>query len=122
MFIMFASNPRELKRLLKKMGIDVEELTGVKRVEIVLEDKKILVKEPQVLVFKASGQVFYQVSGIPETIQQSEEAKQVEEVKIPEEDIRFVMEQTGASYEKAREALLKTRGDILQAIMILREG
>ncbi|AFL67275.1 nascent polypeptide-associated complex protein [Desulfurococcus amylolyticus] len=119
---MFASNPRELKRLLKKMGIDVEELTGVKRVEIVLEDKKILVKEPQVLVFKAGGQVFYQVSGTPETIQQSEEAKQVEEVKIPEEDIRFVMEQTGASYEKAREALLKTRGDILQAIMILREG
>lgn len=118
-----AGNPRELKRLLKRMGVEVEELNGVKRVEIVFEDRKIVVRDPQVLAFKAGGQVFYQVTGTPETVAQAEEAvKPVEEVKVSEEDVRFIMEQTGASYEKAREALVKAKGDILQAIMLLREG
>jgi len=120
---MFAANPRELKRLLKRMGIDVEELSGVKQVEIIMEGKKIVVREPQVLAFKTGGQVFYQVSGVSETVEGVvEQAKPVEDIAVPEEDIRFVMEQTGVPREKAREALVKAKGDIIQAIMLLKEG
>jgi len=120
---MFAANPRELKRLLKRMGIDVEELSGVKQVEIIMEGKKIVVREPQVLAFKTGGQVFYQVSGVSETVEGLvEQAKPVEDIAVPEEDIRFVMEQTGVPREKAREALVKAKGDIIQAIMLLKEG
>ncbi|MCY0867916.1 MAG: nascent polypeptide-associated complex protein [Desulfurococcus sp.] len=117
---MFASNPRELKRLLKRMGVEVEELEDARQVEIVLKDKRIVLRNPQILVFKAGGQVFYQVTGAQEVVEEAGKPAEPLATEIPEDDIRFVMEQTGASYEKAREALVKSRGDILQAIMMLK--
>ncbi|WP_448577154.1 nascent polypeptide-associated complex protein [Thermosphaera sp.] len=119
-------SPRELKRMLKKMGIDVEEYSDVDRVEIFLKNKKLVVTNPQVVAFKTGGQVAFQISGVVReeevSAQPSPQQPVAEEVKIPEEDIRFVMEQTGASYEEARKALVNSKGDIIQAILAIKSS
>ncbi|MEM0249909.1 MAG: NagC family transcriptional regulator, partial [Desulfurococcaceae archaeon] len=75
---------------------------------------------PQVIVLKAHGQLVYQVIGSevreePLTTPVTEHAP-----PLSEDDIKFVMDQTGASRDKAVEALVKAKGDIARAIMILR--
>lgn len=115
-FLMLPLNPRELKKILKRYGIELEELTDVEKVEIYTRGKKIVLNEPQVLVYKMSGQMFFQIS----SSNVNEENIQTPSVDINEDDIRFVMEQTGASFEEAKKALIDAKGDILQAIMSLR--
>nr|WP_227410883.1 nascent polypeptide-associated complex protein [Thermosphaera aggregans] len=119
-------SPRELKRMLKKMGIDVEEYGDVDRVEIFLKNKKLVITNPQVVAFKTGGQVAFQISGVVKeeevSAQPAPQQPVAEEVKIPEEDIKFVMEQTGVSYEEARKALVNSKGDIIQAILAIKSA
>jgi len=122
----FSMSPRELKRMLKKMGIDVEEYGDVDRVEIFLKNKKLVITSPQVVAFKTGGQVAFQISGVVKeeevSAQPAPQQPVAEEVKIPEEDIKFVMEQTGVSYEEARKALVNSKGDIIQAILAIKSA
>jgi nascent polypeptide-associated complex subunit alpha len=119
-------SPRELKRMLKKMGIDVEEYSDVDRVEIFLKNKKLVITSPQVVAFKTGGQVAFQISGVVReeeaSAQPAPQQPVAEGVKISEEDIRFVMEQTGVSYEEARRALVNSKGDIIQAILAIKSA
>lgn len=123
---MFSMSPRELKRMLKKMGIDVEEYGDVDRVEIFLKNKKLVITNPQVVAFKTGGQVAFQISGVVKeeevSAQPAPQQPVAEEVKIPEEDIKFVMEQTGVPYEEARKALVNSKGDIIQAILAIKSA
>lgn len=116
---MFPSNPRELRRRMKQLGIDAEELNGVKSVVIELQDKEIIVRDAQVVVMKIQGQRMYYVSGGAEEVVTKEVS--VEAPSISEEDVKFVMEQTGASRDEALNALKKAGGDIPQAILLLTE-
>lgn len=109
-------SPRDLKRMLKRMGIRVEELSDVKEVSILLKDKKIVIDSPQIIVMKAGGQTIYQIIGVP----REEPLVEGEEVEVSEEDIEFIVSQTGASREEARKALIKAGGDIAEAILILQ--
>ncbi|MET1160624.1 MAG: nascent polypeptide-associated complex protein [Thermoprotei archaeon] len=109
-------SPRELKRMLKKFGINVEELKDVNKVEISLANKKILIEKPQVLVIKTGSQEIYQVVGTSKIIEESKE------ISISDEDVEFVVSQTGVSREKAREALIKAGGDIAEAILLIKEN
>ncbi len=117
---MFPMNPRELRRLLKRMGIKAEELRGVKSVSIVTEDKEIILRGPVVTVMEIQGQKVYQIVGGEEEV--VEAAESVEAVSFSEEDINFVVEQTGVSREEAIRALREAGGDIAKAIMLLTEG
>lgn len=113
-------SPHELRKLLRRYGIEVEELRGVERVELFAGSKRIVITSPQVVVLKAHGQLIYQVVGSevheePLTAPATEHA-----FRVSEDDIKFVMEQTGATRDKALEALAKAKGDIARAIMILR--
>lgn len=113
-------NPRDLKKVLKRYGVEVEEIQGVERVEFHIGQRRLVILSPQVVAFRISGQVFYQISG-GETREESATVQPpVESTSFTESDIRFVVEQTNAPYERAREALIKARGDIAKAIMILR--
>ena len=116
---MFPIGGRDLAkqlRQLRRMGIDVSMLTGVKRIVIEFEEKDIIIEDPQVAVITVKGQKIYQI--IPGTEKVVEGPKEVA-VEISEEDIKFVAEQAGVSIEEARAALLETGGDIAQAIMLL---
>ncbi len=111
-------SPRELKRMLKRMGIQVEELNNVRKVEIILEDKKLVLDNPQIIAMKTSGQIVYQIVGIPreEPLTGAEES-----IEISEDDIEFIVSQTGVSKEEARKALIEAGGDLAEAILKLKE-
>jgi nascent polypeptide-associated complex subunit alpha len=61
------------------------------------------------------GQETFQVVGTP-VVRALEE-----DLQIPEDDIKTVMDQTGVSAEEAEEALKGSKGDIAQAIMELKK-
>jgi nascent polypeptide-associated complex subunit alpha len=119
-------SPHEFKKLLKRYGINVEDIKGVEKVEIHLPDKVIVITSPQVLAFKTSKQIVFQVVG--EEILEEQRSKPtvtqeaIGEVKISEDDVKFIVEYTGVTPEKAREALIKARGDIARAIMLITSG
>lgn len=103
-------NPRQMKKMMQKMGIESSELAA-KEVVIKLEDSEIVIENPSVTVVTMAGQKTYQVIG-------AEKVKS----KIPESDIELVAAQANVSREKAREALEKTKGDLAEAIVLLGKG
>lgn len=106
-------NPRQMKKLMRQMGIKMEELNDVKEVVIRLENKEIIIKDPAITIITAQGEKSYQI------IPGSEEVRAI--VSIPEEDIKLVMEQTGVDYETAKKALEEANGDLAEAILKLTE-
>ncbi len=104
-------NPRKMASMMKQMGIDVNEIENVEEVIIRTPQKDLVFKDAQVTIMDARGMRTYQVTGTPQEI--------VREVKIPEDDIRLVMEQSKASEIEARNALKETGGDIAAAIIKL---
>jgi len=113
MMPMKGMNPKQMQKLMKQLGIKMEELEGVKEVVIKLENKEIIIKDAAVTVVTAMGEKNYQIVG-------KEEVREV--LNIPEEDIKLVMEQTGVDYETAKKALEETKGDLAEAILKLQES
>ena len=106
-------NPRQMKKLMKQMGIKMEEMEGVKEVIIRLENKEIVLKEPAITIITAQGEKSYQI------IPGGEEVRPI--VNVSEEDIKLVMEQAGVDYDTARKALIEADGDLAEAILKLTE-
>lgn len=119
----FGFSGKALEKLLKKAGLKVYQLEGVERVIIEGSDERIVLVEPTVLELDIPGQAkAYQILGPKDVIREKKEAKKEEEtIEISEEDIKIVAEQTGCGEEKAREALVATKGDIAEAILKLQE-
>ena len=103
-----------MQQAMKQMGIKQQELDAVE-VVIRLQDKDIIIRNPQVAKVNMMGQDSFQISG---TV--VEQARSIE-VEISEEDIKTVMDQANVDEEKAKEALTKTNGDIAEAILALQE-
>ncbi len=120
---MFPINPRELQKQLKqlrKMGMKIEQLENVDEVVIRVGGKKLILEHPDVMTFEfASQKIFYIV---PKIIKEEIESGETTppSIAIKEEDISFITEFTGVSYDVAKEALIKAGGDIAKAIEILQ--
>ncbi|MCD6559888.1 MAG: nascent polypeptide-associated complex protein [Palaeococcus sp.] len=112
MMPMKGMNPKQMQRMMKQLGIRMEELGGVKEVVIKLENKEIIIKEPGVTVITAMGEKSYQIVG-------KEEIREI--LNISEEDIKLVMEQAEVDYDSAKKALEETKGDLAEAILKLQE-
>lgn len=110
-------SPRELRRLTRRMGMEVREIKNVKEVKIVTSDREILFENPIVTAIKMGGEMIYQIAGKPieREIEKSEKS-----IEISEEDIQLIIAQTGVSEEEARTALIETEGDIAKAILYLQ--
>ena len=121
-------SPKQIARMMKKMGIEQNEVKGVKEVIIQFEDKEWYIADPQVMLIKQAGNESFQVSGkkierkrvIGELVE-SEETK-TKEIEIPMEDAALVAGQTGVSIESAIDALRETEGDLAAAILKLRHS
>jgi len=112
-------SPRDLRRLSKRLGLSMEELSGVREVRILLEDGRCIVFDlPKVVKLRAQGVEIYQVMGESRVVE-APAPEAAEELEIPEEDVQLVAEQAGVSLEEARRALIETGGDLAQAIMLL---
>ena len=105
-------NPKQIAGVMKRMGISQQELDA-KKVIIELEDSQLVIDNPSVVKVKMQGQETYQITG-----DSREESKEQEQ--FSEDDIKMVMEKTGASEEQIKEILKKNNGDIALAIMELK--
>lgn len=122
-------SPRAVARMMKQMGIEQQDVTGVKEVIFRFSDKEWVISEPQVLLVKQAGSESYQVSGTKlerglTTSSDGEDAvlEPVKKIEIPMEDAALVASQTGVDIETAKEALQESGGDLAAAILKLRRA
>ena len=103
-------NPRAMKQAMKKLGMQQQDIEA-SEVIIKTADKEIICSHPQVSKINMMGQETWQITG---------EAQERSRELFSEEDIKTVMEQTGVSEDKAKEALTETSGDLAEAILRLK--
>ena len=120
---MIPTNPRELEKILKRMGIKVEEVDAA-YVEIRLKNGEVLrINNPTVALMRMPNKtLLYQIQAAEGSVQKMTPApqpQQTAEYQPSEEDIALVMEQTGATREEAVKALAEAKGDLVQAAMKL---
>ena len=124
-------SPKQMARMMKKMGIEQKDLEGVKEVIIRFADKEWVISNPQVTAIKQSGAETYQVGGskteraisraaAPPSDSDIQEEAPATEIEIPMEDAALVAGQTGVDIETAKQALKETEGDLAAAILKLR--
>lgn len=124
-------SPKQMARMMKKMGIEQKDLEGVKEVIIRFADKEWVISNPQVTAIKQSGAETYQVGGSkteraisgaasPPSDSEIQEEVPAPEIEIPMEDAALVAGQTGVDIETAKQALKETEGDLAAAILKLR--
>lgn len=103
-------DPKKMQAMMKQMGMSQEEIDASRVVIEKNDNTKIIIENPSVTKIKMQGQETFQIAGnISE-----------QEPEISEEDIKTIVEKTGASEEKAKETLEKT-GDLAEAILELSE-
>lgn len=113
-------SPREAKRMMQRMGLNMGEMPDVQEVILRTSTKEILVENPEVAVLEMHGQKIFQVTGGKITEKEIEVENAKKKVAIPEEDVRLVADQTGKSMEEARKVLEETEGDLARAILLLQ--
>ena len=107
-------NPRDMQKAMKRLGIKQEEIDAIE-VIIKTPDSEIVIHDPQVSKVNMMGQETFQIMG------RVEERLLSSEPEISEEDIKTVIDQTGASEEEARAAIAENDNDLAKAIMYLKE-
>jgi nascent polypeptide-associated complex subunit alpha len=109
-------NPRQLKKMMKQLGIKTEDIENVEEIIIRTASKEYVFKEAQVTMMEAQGQKTFQVVGEPTVV---EKGSTKETSSIPEEDILLVAEKAGVSEEEAKKALEESNREPAEAIIKL---
>jgi nascent polypeptide-associated complex subunit alpha len=112
-------NPKQMKAMMKRMGISQEDIQDVEEVVIKTRTKEIVFKNAAVTSMTVQGQKTYQIVGTPQERVRKKEEAHAEESGIPDEDVKLVMSQTGCSAAEARKALQETDGAPAEAILKL---
>jgi len=116
-------NPREQKRMMQRMGMNMDTVADVQQVIIRTPGKDIVIDEPEVAILQVQGQKMYQIIGGQVSEQVPSQRGASAAVAAPafsEEDVQLVADQTGKSLEKAKEALQECGGDLAKAILLLQ--
>ncbi len=103
-------NPKQLEKAMKQMGIKQDQIEAT---EVIIKsgEMEIVISNPQVMKVNMMGQESFQITG--DVSERSAE-------KFSKDDIKLIIEQTGASEELAKKTLEET-GDIASAILKLKE-
>ncbi len=116
-------NPREQKRMMQRMGMNMDNVPDVQQVIIRTPSKDIVIDEPEVAILAVQGQKMYQIIG-GQVSEQAPSARTVAGTSakpiFSEEDVQLVADQTGKSLERAKEALIEADGDLAKAILLLQ--
>jgi nascent polypeptide-associated complex subunit alpha len=105
-------NSKQMQQAMKKMGVQQEAIEA-EQVIIRLPEGDMVFNNPDVAQVNMMGQETFQISG------DFEFKERDVSVKIEEEDIETVMQQTHASREEVIEAIKQSNGDLAEAIMSL---
>lgn len=108
-------SPREAKRMMQRMGLNMNTVQNVEAVIIKTNKKEIVIQEPEVAILDVQGQKMFQIIGG----KVSEKTMEPTSI-ILEEDVRLVADQTGKSLEEARKTLEECEGDLAKAILLLQ--
>ena len=113
-------DPKKMHDMLKKMGIKSNEIEAD---EVIIKqgNKKIIIRSPKVSEIEFSGQKTFQIHGNV-SVEEADVTDAAEELNIKDKDIKFVSETTHVSEQKAKEALVETKGDIAKAILVLKQS
>jgi nascent polypeptide-associated complex subunit alpha len=106
-------NHKKMKQMMKQLGMQVEQIDDVQKIVITTPKGSYIFDSAEVSAMTMQGQTTFQVIGTP----RFEESAPV----IPEDDVKMVAEQAGVSLDKARDALIRSRGDIADAILSLTQ-
>lgn len=105
-------NPRKMKQMMNKLGMEMEPLEGVERIVISTATGNYIFDGAEVVAMTMQGVKTFQITGEPRF--------EPKAPPIPDEDVKLVIEQTKAPEEKVRRILAETRGDIAEAILRLQ--
>lgn len=114
-------NPKQMKQMMKRLGIEQEEIAGVEEVVIRTATKEYIFTKAQVTMMTVQGQKTVQVVGEPLIRERKDAAGKAApaKVEIPDEDVALVAEKAGVSEEEARTALEEAGGEPAEAIIRL---
>ncbi len=110
-------NSRRARRMMKQMGMKMDELSDIDTVILKGPKREIVIEGAAVTSINMQGQNMYQITGGTAT-----ETKNEQELDIPEEDVLLVAQQANVSVDRARAALEDTEGDLARAILMLSTG
>jgi nascent polypeptide-associated complex subunit alpha len=115
-FVMKRFNPRETRRMMQRMGMNMNQLE-VEEAVFRTKDKEIRIEDPEVAIIEMQGQKIFQVTGghVTETALEKKPS-------IPDEDVQLVAQQAKVTVDRARATLEETNGDLAQAILLLSQG
>jgi len=111
-------NPRETKRMMQRMGMNMGAVPDVEEVIIRTSRKEITIEQPEVAILEMQGQKIYQVIG--GKITEKTPQRQASQPNVSEEDVKLVADQTGKSIKEAKNALEECEGDLAKAILLLQ--
>jgi len=107
-------NPKQMKAMMKKMGMEVAPIENVSSIVITTPEGRYVFDEAEVVGMTMQGVTTYQISG-------SEPRFEPAAAEIPEDDVALVAEQAGVTADEARTALVAANGDIAGAILALAD-
>ncbi len=107
-------DPRQMKRVMKQMGIKQEEIDA-NQVVIKCNDRDIVIDNPEVMKIDMRGEISFQISG--SVHEQSIES----EPEINDDDVQTVVDATEVDFDTAKEKLIENKGDIAKTIMDLKK-
>jgi nascent polypeptide-associated complex subunit alpha len=114
-------NPREQRRMMQRMGMNMDAMPDVEQVIIKTSNKEITIEQPEVTILEMQGQKIFQVMGGKITEKAPENAvSSALHATVSEEDVKLVADQTGKSIEEAKKALEECDGDLAKAILLLQ--
>ncbi|MCQ4153730.1 MAG: nascent polypeptide-associated complex protein [Archaeoglobales archaeon] len=108
---MLPINAKQMKKMMKQMGIEMEELDA-KEVIIKTSTEELIFRNPSVTKISAKGMETFQVMG-------EYEIRKIAP-QISDEDVKLVMEQAKVDEETAKKALVEANGDIAEALLKLQ--
>ena len=113
---MMRGGNREMRRMMDKMGLDMNEIPNVQEVIIKTDKKEIIVANPSVTEMKAKDNSIFTITT------DSYEERELEVPIFSDDDIQLVCQQAGVDEERARNALEESKGDLARAILLLTTG
>jgi nascent polypeptide-associated complex subunit alpha len=102
-----------MKAMMKKLGMQVEQIEDVQSIVIKTPKGNWVFGPAEVTAMTMQGATTYQIAGEPRF--------EAAEVGIPDEDVTMVAAQANVPAEKAKAALVATKGDIAEAIIRLAQ-
>lgn len=113
---MMRGGNRQMRRMMDKMGLDMQEIPNVHEVIIKTDKKEIILSKPQVTEMKSKDNSIFTVTA------DGYEEKKLDVPMFSDEDVQLVCRQANVDEKKAKNALAEAKGDLAMAILRLTTG